>query len=167
MTVAQEFLAEFEEEMEATRRMLERVPDEALDFRPHPKSMSMGSLAGHIAEMIGWAAVTARQQEFDIDPPGGQAPQPYVTTSRAAMLVFFDSNVVGAKREIAEVNDEDMQAPWTFLKGGNTVFKLPRIKVLRKFCLNHIIHHRAQLGIYLRLNNVPVPGPYGPSADDV
>ena len=166
MNLAQVFLAEFDQEMRNTRRMLECVPDDALDFKPHAKSMSMGRLAGHIAEMPGWGMHTAELEELDIRPPAGPAFVPFESSSRAATLEFFDSHVAGASEAIAKVSDEAMRAPWTLLMSGNPVFTMPRIAVLKSMVLNHIIHHRAQLSVYLRMRDVPIPGMYGPSADE-
>ena len=167
MTIAEVFLAEFGPEMANTRKMLERVPDETLDFKPHEKSMSMGRLAGHVAEMAGWGTVTVQLDELDIRPPGGPTPEVYVARNRDATLEHFDRMVAEAKEAIAGTSDEAMHQPWTLLMGGNVIFSMPRIATLKTMVLNHIIHHRAQLSVYLRLNDVPIPGMYGPSADEV
>ena len=165
-SAAKDFLAEFDREMGETRRMLECVRDEVLDFAPHPKSMKLGQLAGHISEMIGWGRSTAVLDEFDYDPPDGPRYRPFEPSTRARLLESFDRNARDAREAIANVDDEAMRARWTLLEGGSPVFSMPRIEVLKRFVLNHIIHHRAQLGVYLRLNDIPVPGMYGPSADE-
>ena len=167
MTIAEAFLAEFGPEMANTRKMLERVPDGTLDFKPHEKSMSMGRLAGHVAEMAGWGTVTVQVDEFDVSPQDGPKPEAYVAQSRDATLEHFDRMVAEAKEAIAVTSDEAMHQPWTLLMGGKEVFSMPRIATLKAMVLNHIIHHRAQLSVYLRLNDVPIPGMYGPSADEM
>ncbi len=166
MTIAQVFLAEFDAEMRNTRRMLECVRDEILDFQPHPKSMTLRRLAGHISEMAAWGANTVQLTELDIRPEHGRAFEPFEAPSCAETLAFFDRNVAEAKEAIAATSDADMQATWTLLARGEPLFAMPRIQVLKSMVLNHIIHHRAQLSVYLRLNDVPIPGMYGPSADD-
>ncbi len=166
MNIAEGFLIEFNEEMRNTRRMLERVPDEVLDYQPHPKSMSMGRLASHIAEMPGWGATTALSDELDMQPPQGPAFKPFEAESREDVLDHFERGVVKAKEAIATVTDEAMMTDWTLLMHGNPIFTMPRIAVLKTMVLSHIIHHRAQLSVYLRMNDVAIPGMYGPSADD-
>ena len=166
MTIAQGFLAEFNQEMKMTRRMLERVPDEALDYKPHPKSWTMGRLASHIADMPGWSVNTVQSDELDLEPPTGREFEEFKGASQAEVLEFFDKGVADATEAIAIVSDEDMGKDWTLLVGGSPIFTMPRIAVLKSMILNHIIHHRAQLSVYLRMNDVPVPGMYGPSADE-
>ncbi len=166
MTIAQVFLAEFDHEMRNTRRMLECVPDEALDYKPHERSMSMGRLAGHVAEMAGWGVPTAERVELDIQPPEGRPFEPFEASSREATLEFFDSQVAQAKEAIAKLDDDAMRVDWTLKMRGNPIFTMPRITVLKSMVLNHIIHHRAQLSVYLRINDVAIPGMYGPSADE-
>ncbi len=167
MTIAQVFLAEFDHEMRNTRRMLECVPDEALDFKPHAKSMTMGRLAGHVAEMPGWGVHTAELDKLDIRPPGSPALEPFEAPSQKAALKLFDKHVADARQAIARVSDDAMRLPWTLLMTDRPVFTMPRITVLKSMVLNHIIHHRAQLSVYLRMNDVAIPGMYGPSADEM
>ena len=166
MTIAQGFLIEFNEEMKNTRRMLERVPDEAFDFKPHPKSWTMGRLASHIAEMPGWGVNTVESDQLDLQPPTGPEFEEFQAASQAKVLEFFDRGVAEAKEAVARVSDKAMHKDWTLLVGGNPIFTMPRIAVLKSMILSHIIHHRAQLSVYLRMNDVPVPGMYGPSADE-
>ena len=166
MTVAQGFLIEFNEEMKNTRRMLERVPDEAFDYKPHPKSWTMGRLASHIAEMPGWSVNTVQSDELDLQPPNGPEFEEFQAASQAKVLEFFDKGVAEAKEAVARVSDEAMYKDWTLLMHGSPIFTMPRIAVLKSMILSHIIHHRAQLSVYLRMNDVPVPGMYGPSADE-
>ena len=159
-------LPEFDHEMATTRRVLERVPEDRGGFKPHPKSMSLERLAGHVSEIPWWAEVTLEGSEFDVNPPGG-APQPAVTmTSRAAMLADFDAKVRKARTLLAGTPDAAMMETWSLKAGGATVLSMPRVAVLRSFVMNHLIHHRAQLAVYLRMNDVPVPSIYGPSADE-
>ncbi len=166
MAIAEAFVAEFDAELRNTRRMLERVSDSALDYQPHAKSMSLARLAGHVAEMPSWGIVTAQQPKLDISPESEPKHQPYIVTGRDAMLEFFDKHHAEAREVIGALSDEAMQEPWTLLVRGEPIFTMPRIQVLKSMVLNHMIHHRAQLSVYLRLNDVPIPGMYGPSADD-
>jgi uncharacterized damage-inducible protein DinB len=164
--ISQSLLPEFDHEMANTRKTLERVPEGRAEFRPHPKSMALGRLAGHLSEIPGWATMTILQDEIDLNPPGGTQGQPYVMSSRADMLRRFDENVQKARAALTAATDESMSKPWTLKNGGREVMTLPRVAVLRSFVMNHMVHHRAQLGVYLRMNDVPVPSIYGPSADE-
>jgi uncharacterized damage-inducible protein DinB len=166
MGLSDAILPEFDHEMAGTRKTLERVPEGRNDFRPHAKSMTLGRLAGHLAELPWWASVTLTQSGFDVNPPGGTRRQGQVMTSRAALLEGFDAQVKTARAAIVATGDADFMKPWTLLNGGQKVFTLPRIAVLRSFVLSHTIHHRAQLGVYLRMNDIPVPSLYGPTADE-
>ncbi len=166
MTIAETFLAEFEAEMRQTRRMLERVPNEAMDFQPHPKSMTMARLAGHVAEMVQWGTNTVQTDELELRPPGSPPYQPYAPARREETLAFFDTALTESVAAIRKADDVAMQTDWTLRMQGQEIFTMPRISVLRTMVLSHVIHHRAQLSVYLRLNDVPVPGMYGPSADE-
>jgi uncharacterized damage-inducible protein DinB len=166
MSIAQSLLPEFEHEMENTRKTLERVPENKLDYKPDPKSMSLGRLAGHIAEMVGWGANTLNTEFLDLDPDGKGSFEALVAKSRAQLLEVFDKNVTDAKAALAKANDPQMMAEWSLKAHGNTILTMPRIGVIRSMVLNHIIHHRAQLCVYYRLNGIPVPALYGPSADE-
>ncbi len=152
--------------MANTRKMLALVPEDKFDFAPHEKSMKLGFLAGHIADMPGWSVPTVNAPELDIQPVGGPAWEPFVPKTRDEVLAVFDKNVAAAKEAVGGAADDALTVPWSLLAGGNTLFTMPRIAVLKSMILNHIIHHRAQLGVYLRLNDIPIPGMYGPSADD-
>lgn len=166
MKLSEIFLSEFEHEMANTRKTLERVPDDKLGWKPHEKSGTMGWLAGHVANLPSWASVTIGQSEFDLAPQGAPPPQAPTPNSRKELLDSFDKNVAAARASISAASDEHLMKPWTLLRGGQQIFSMPRSAVLRSFVLNHLIHHRAQLGVYLRLNNIPVPAIYGPSADE-
>lgn len=166
MPIRDTFLPEFEHEMTTTRKTLERVPEDKVDWKPHDSSMAMGRLAGHIAEMCGFAAATLQGDSLDFAPPGGTPMQPTVMKSRQQLLDLFDKNVASARAAISKASDEDLQKVWTLMNGGKTFFAMPRIQVLRSMILNHVIHHRGQLSVYLRMNQVPVPSIYGPSGDE-
>jgi len=166
MPIRDGLLSEFDHEMISTRQTLERVPEGKGDWAPHEKSMKMGRLAGHLAELSGWAATIISQDSLDFRPPGAPPMTPMVMTSRAQILEVFDKKAAEARAQLAGVSDETLMKNWTLLGGGQPIMTMPRIAFLRGFVMNHIIHHRAQLGVYLRLNNVPVPSVYGPSADE-
>jgi uncharacterized damage-inducible protein DinB len=166
MALSEALLPEFDQEMGNTRRTLERVPEDKLGWKPHEKSATMGWLATHLAVLPSWAGIAIEKDSIDIAPPGEPPPQAPLARSRAEVLEMFDKNLAAARGAIAGAADEHLLKPWSLLSGGRTVLTLPRIAVLRSFVMNHSIHHRAQLGVYLRLNNVPVPAIYGPSADE-
>jgi uncharacterized damage-inducible protein DinB len=163
MSIAQGLLPEFDHEMANTRTTLERIPEDKLEWKPDPKSMSLGRLAGHIAEMPGWGAVTLTTDSMNMVP--GQYP-PTLATSRDQVLAELDKNVASAREALAAATDEELMKPWTLSVAGNIIFTMPKIGVIRTMVLSHVIHHRAQLTVYYRLNGVPVPALYGPSADE-
>jgi len=168
MTISEAFLPEFDHEIENTRRVLERVPDDKLGWRPHPKSGTFAWLGGHVANLPIWAKMTMESESFDYAPPGGsQTPPPAEPKTRKELLESLEKNAQAARTEITKADDDAMLKPWTLLKGGQTLFTMPRIGVLRGMILNHLIHHRGELCVYLRLNDIPVPGLYGPSADEL
>ncbi|MGO4885994.1 MAG: DinB family protein [Bryobacteraceae bacterium] len=152
--------------MASTRRTLERVPEDKYGWKPHEKSMTMGRLATHIAELAAWAPTTLETESLDFAPPGAPPYQPKTAGSRAELLAEFDKAVASAHAAIAAASDEQLSVNWTLLAGGHQIFSMPRIAVLRSMVMNHMIHHRGQLTVYLRLNDVPVPSLYGPSADE-
>jgi len=166
MSIAQGMLGEFDNEMANTRRTLERVPEDKLDYAPDAKSMKLGRLAGHIAEMVGWGALASSADEFDMDPDGKGSHKPFHATGREQLLAEFDKNVAAARKALEGVSDSQMMQEWKLKANGRTLLALPRVAVLRSMVMNHIIHHRAQLGVYYRLNGIPVPALYGPSADE-
>jgi uncharacterized damage-inducible protein DinB len=167
MSIAESLLPEFDQETANTRKMLERVPEEKFDWRPHPKSGTLGWLAGHLSEMGQWAVLILQGESFDVAPKNGPAYQPPAPSkTRAQLLERFDQTTAAARQAIAQATDQQMRDPWSVLRTGQEVFRMPRIGVLRTMILNHMIHHRGQLSVYLRLNDIPVPGPYGPSADE-
>jgi uncharacterized damage-inducible protein DinB len=162
MALNQALLPEFDHEMQTTRRTLERVPEDKLGWKPHQKSMTLGGLATHLATINHWVDATLGMDSFDV---AGVPPNPELK-SRAEILAAFDENVASARKKIAAASDTELMKPWSLLAGGKAMFTLPRIAVLRSFIMNHSIHHRGQLSVYLRLNDVPVPSIYGPSADE-
>jgi uncharacterized damage-inducible protein DinB len=166
MSLGEALLPEFNQEMANTRRTLERVPEDKFDWKPHQRSMTMGRLATHLAELPGWAMATVEKDSLDLAPPGGTGLQPGTARTRKELLAMFDANVDAARTAISRAGDDHLAQNWTLLVAGNRIFTRPRLAVLRNSVLNHSIHHRAQLGVYLRLNNLPVPAIYGPSADE-
>ena len=166
MPISQTILPEFEHEMTNTRKTLERVPDDKFDWKPHEKSMTLGGLATHLGNIPSWTAQTFDRDELDIAPPGQPPYRLEQAKSRADLLEAFDKNVASARVALESATDENWQGSWSLLAGGNKIFTLPRTAVMRGFVMNHLIHHRAQLGVYLRLLDVPVPSIYGPSADE-
>jgi uncharacterized damage-inducible protein DinB len=166
MSISASLTPEFDQEMANTRKALERIPDDKFDWKPHEKSWAMGGLATHLANLPIWTVYTINQDSLDLAPPGGGSLTVEEKRSRREILEDFDKNVAAARDAIAGASDEEMLKPWTLLKGGVTLITLPKIAVLRSFVMNHIIHHRGQFTVYLRLNDVPVPSIYGPSADE-
>jgi uncharacterized damage-inducible protein DinB len=159
-------LPEFDQEMANTRKTLERFPEGKSDWKPHDKSMTLGRLAGHLAELPSLGALALRQDSLDFAPPGAPPMQAFTATSRAALLETFEKNMTNARTALAEASDAQLMKSWSLLRGGKSLFTMPRTDVVRSFMLNHMIHHRAQMGVYLRLNDIPVPSIYGPSADE-
>ncbi len=166
MTIAESILPEFDQEMASTRKMLERVPDDKLDWKAHPKSNTIGWVSAHLAEIPGWVEGTLTKDFWDINPPDGEPYRTPKAESRQQILEVFDTNVAAAHKAIAAASDVEFMKEWSLLSGGQTYFTMPRIAVIRSFVLNHTIHHRAYLGSYLRLNDIPIPGMYGPSGDE-
>jgi len=166
MALRDALLPEFDTEMASTRKVLERVPVDKADYKPHAKSGSLGWLALHVADLPQWVVETIHKDELDFAPPGAPRPAPQKIETREKLLASFDGKVAAGRAAIAGASDEHLAKQWTLKAGGHTIFSMPRSAVLRSFVMNHIIHHRAQLGVYLRLNDVPVPGMYGPSADE-
>lgn len=166
MTISDALLPEFDQETKTTRRVLERVPDDKLGWKPHQKSFSMGALATHIVNMLGWTVDTMEKDSFDFAPVGAPPYKEEPVTSQKELLARFDKSVVAARAAIAGASDQKFFQPWSLLSGGQTLFTMPRVACIRGFVMNHTIHHRGQLSVYLRLNDIPVPSIYGPSADE-
>jgi uncharacterized damage-inducible protein DinB len=167
MTIGQMMLPEFDQEMQNTRKTLERCPDEKWNWKPHEKSGTVGWLASHIATMPGWLSMTIHTEELDYAPVDGPSFQPPKIENRKELLAELDKNVAESRAALAGVSDAEMMKGWKLLAGGKEIFTLPRVACIRGMVLNHIIHHRAQLTVYYRLLGIPVPGLYGPSADEV
>jgi len=166
MGLSESLLPEFDNEMANTRKTLERVPHDRPDWKPHEKSTAIGGLATHLSNIPTWAVYTIGQDSLDLAPGGVPLPGATPVTSTEELLETFDKNVATARAAIAGASDDDLFKTWALQRAGNTLMTLPKIAVLRGFVLNHNIHHRAQLGVYLRLNDIPVPSIYGPSADE-
>jgi uncharacterized damage-inducible protein DinB len=162
MPFSESILPEFDDEMKNTRKLLACIPDGKFDYKPHPKSMTLGRLASHVAELPGWTNVTLDQEILELEP-GTQAN---IAASRAELLAIFDKGVAQAREKITAASDEHWQGIWTFKYDGKTIISMPRSTVMRSTILNHLYHHRGQLGVFLRLNDVEIPGMYGPSADE-
>jgi uncharacterized damage-inducible protein DinB len=163
MPISQMLLPEYDQEIANTRKMLERVPDGKFNYKPHEKSMSLGRLAGHVAEVPSYATATIRLEKLEMNG----SEKPFTATSKKDLLETFDKYATEARAAISGATDAELAKTWTFSYAGKTIFAMPRVAVLRGMVMNHMIHHRAQLGVYLRLNNVEIPGMYGPSADEM
>jgi uncharacterized damage-inducible protein DinB len=166
MSIGASLIPELDEEMAGTRKTLERIPEDKFGWSPHPKSFTMINLATHIANMVSWGADTLKSDSFDVAPEGGEPYKEQPAASVADLLQMFDKNLAAFREGLANASDETMMAKWSLLAGGQPIFTMPRIACIRGMILNHLIHHRAQLTVYLRMNDVPVPALYGPSADE-
>ena len=162
MSISQMLLPEFDREMANTRKLLSSVPEDKFSWQPHAKSMTLGRLASHIAELPNWAVETINRETLELQP----GMKPWLATSQAELLERFDKNVDEARAAISGASDAHLAVDWSLIFGGRKVMTMPRVAVLRSVVMNHLIHHRAQLGVYLRLNDVAIPGMYGPSADE-
>lgn len=160
MTIAEIFLKEFDAEMETTRRVLERVPSERLDWSPHPRSMSLRKLAAHVAGLALWGTRIG-EGSWEV----GTGPKPEFEAV-GELVARFDEYVAASRADIARKSDEDLRERFTVTREGTTYFQMSKASILRRVFLNHMIHHRGQLSVYLRLNDVPLPPIYGPSADE-
>ena len=156
------YAAQYEREAASSRRILERVPSDRFDWRPHPRSTAMGALANHIVQLLGLPARVLRTEAVDMAAAGAR---PVPATSTADLLATLDRSAADVRQAIAEATPESVAQTWTLRRGDTVIFTMPRPAVLA-VQLSHLIHHRGQLSVYLRLNDVPVPGMYGPSADD-
>jgi uncharacterized damage-inducible protein DinB len=163
MPISEGLLNEFDHETKTTRRVLERIPTDKFAWAPHARSMPMGKLAWHVAQMATWVPGTLEQDFIDLSVPGPEDPVPATTEE---LLAAFDKYAAAARATLAAAPDEIMAKPWSLKNGEMVFFTLPKAAVLRGFVFNHIVHHRGQLTVYLRLNEIPVPSIYGPSADE-
>jgi uncharacterized damage-inducible protein DinB len=166
MALREALVFEYDQEMAGTRKTLERVPEAKFSWKPHDKSGTLLWLAAHLANLPEWAVYTIRQDSLDMAPNGVQTPPPPAPKSAQELLDLFDKNRAAGRKAIAGASDERLHTSWTLMANGKVFFTMPKIECLRTWVLNHNVHHRAQLGVYLRLNNIPVPALYGPSADE-
>lgn len=165
MAISESMLPEFDHETATTRALLERVPEDKAGWKPHHKSMSLGQLAMHIANLPQWSFYTLERTEFDTNPPDGVRVTSPAYESSTKLLQAYDANVAAARAVLARTTDGEFMVPWTLKSGGKSMFSMPRVAVFRSFVLNHAVHHRGQLSVYLRLLDVPIPNIYGPTAD--
>ena len=166
MPTVAELRAAFERECASTRHVLERVPASCTGFRPHPRSASLGELATHLSNIALWASFVLERERLDLEPPDGPRLDPPKFTSASDTLRSFDESVKKASTLLSKTTDPDLAREWVLLKAGVTIFRLPRGAAFRTMVLDHTIHHRGQLTVYLRLNEAPVPSIYGPTADE-
>lgn len=163
MTLSETLLPEFDMEMENTRKTLDRIPDDKFTWKPHDKSFTLRHLSAHVATLPSWLTTTMQTDSLDIAAPFPQFP----VENRKDIMALFERSAAEARATLIAAKDEDFAKPWTCRNGEAVMFTMPKIAVLRSFVMNHLIHHRAQLGMYLRLNDIAVPGVYGPSADEM
>ncbi|SPE26741.1 DinB [Candidatus Sulfopaludibacter sp. SbA3] len=166
MLIRDALLPEFDQEAVTTRKVLERCPEEKFGWQPHAKSWTMGQLATHIVNLPTWVMETLNKDELDYAPPGAEPPKAELLASSKELLERYDENIAAARAALAGASNEQFMGNWTLLAGGTPLFTMPRVAVIRSFVFNHGVHHRAQLGVYLRLNDIPVPQTYGPTADE-
>lgn len=166
MTLTEALLQELDQEAVITRKFLASVPDDKFNYQPHPRSMTLGRLAGHVAEIPYWASRVLSAPSFDVAPGGARAFAAFSPTSQKELLDEFDTKLAQCREALAATNDAALAEPWSLLRNGAIAFTLPRYSVVRKMCFNHGIHHRAQLGVFLSLLDIPIPATYGPSRDD-
>lgn len=163
MSLVEPIIAELQHEAATTRKLLERVPQDAFAWKPHEKSMTLGRLASHIAEMYGFTGPILTQDELDFATGNYE---PFAPADMAELLAMFDKNVANSIEMLRTQPDDRLLGSWRMRSGEHVFFEMPRVAVIRSFMLNHIVHHRGQLSVYLRLQNVPLPSIYGPTADE-
>ena len=163
INLSQLFLSELEMEAPITKRILERIPVESSAWQPHEKSFAMGDLAKHVAEIPGWMELMISANELDF---GTMNYTPPVVENSADLIKLFEKNIAVAKEQLGKADESKYTDLWTMRHGAQIFFTMPRHQVIRRWIFNHVVHHRSQLGVYLRLLDIPVPGIYGPSADD-
>ncbi|RYZ16033.1 MAG: hypothetical protein EOO16_26490 [Chitinophagaceae bacterium] len=161
--INQTLLPELKQEAANTKKMLERMPADKWDWKPHGKSFSLGKLANHVADLLNWTAFTIGSDGIDW---AEFKYQPEEATDAAGLVAIADKHLQASVKALDEASDEQLMQPWTMRNGEQVFFTMPRIAVIRTFAMNHMIHHRAQLSVYLRLLDIPVPGMYGPTADE-
>jgi len=164
MTLKEAVLSEFDAEIAATRHLLDRLPDEVFSWKPHEKSMSLGALATHLAQLPHWGTSIMQRDGYDLEFDA--TPHAAERQSKREVLDVFDRHVAEVRRTLVDGSDGQLAAPWALTRGGHALMTMPRVSALRRFLLNHLIHHRGQLTVYLRMHNVPLPPLYGPTADE-
>jgi uncharacterized damage-inducible protein DinB len=164
MALNQALIAELQQEAANTHKLLERVPAEHMDWQPHAKSMSLTRLATHIAELPGWITMALNTHELDL---GARDYKPNMAKTAEELIAIHNKNVAGAKEALSNATDEQLAEPWTLRQGDHVIFTLPKVAVIRSAAMNHMIHHRGQLSVFLRLLDVPLPGIYGPTRDEM
>ncbi len=164
--MSENFRPELEHELTNTRKMLAVVPEDKWDWTPHAKSMSLGRLAGHVATLPGWGSTTFKTERLDISPENMPKDAQFSPKSREALLAKFDESASELRSTLAATPDEEFGKTWTLTWMGKEAFSMPRVAVYRSTVVNHLVHHRGQLSVYLRMLDVPIPGMYGPSADE-
>jgi uncharacterized damage-inducible protein DinB len=162
MPLVDALLPEFDHEMTLTRKVIERVPDDRLDWKPHAKSYAAGQLAQHLATIPLWGMLTLSENVVDL----ANMPPLEPLQTRSAILALFDGYAASARAALVGKSDAELKAQWSLKRDGHVIFSMPKHAVWRSFVISHLIHHRAQLGLYLRLLDLPVPSTYGPSADE-
>ena len=163
MNINDALISELQYEAATTRKCLERIPETIFDWKPHEKSMSMSRLAAHVAEMVGWIKDTLETREIDF---ATMDYKPFAPQTTAELVEYFEKNLADATETLKNASAETMMGNWKMRNGEHVFFDMPRVQVLRGFVFNHLVHHRGQLSVYLRLNEIPVPALYGPSADE-
>jgi uncharacterized damage-inducible protein DinB len=166
MSITDSLLPEYDHEMGTTRRLLARVPEAEFGWKPHDKSMTLGELAGHLSNLTNWANIIMADTTVEIAAVAKEQRKATAPASRVALLATFDAQVAVARATLASKTDAEFTVPWTLKSGGQELFTMPRISAIRSFVMNHTIHHRGQLSVYLRLKDVPLPAIYGPTADE-
>lgn len=165
MTFAEAFLPELQQEAGSTRRLLQLVPHARADWKPHAKSATLAELSMHVATILQWVPLILERTVFDVDPPGGPRFSQPQYESPQALLALFDGHVRAAREALSKLPDAEMSVPWTLQVKGARILSMPRNACMRSFVMSHLIHHRGQLSVYLRLCDVPLPSVYGPTAD--
>lgn len=164
MSERDSLLPEFDQETAATRRVLERVPDATLEWRPHPKSFNMGELATHLSRLPHWGTLILKQDGYDLAASG---PRGQALSNVAAVLAQFDANVREVRSALVDMTDGQLMQPWVLKRGDKVLMSVPKVSAVRGFVVRHLVHHRGQMTVYLRMNDIPVPALYGPSADEL
>lgn len=166
MSINDLLLSELDEEVKASRAVLERVPEEKLDWRPHERSMPLGRLATHLAELLMWATKAIELDELDIAPPGEPPKTAAVADSVPEIMAMLEEQAAAVRAAIPTISEEGLMKPWTLKAGGRVILTQTKYEIVRRFVINHMVHHRGQLTVCLRLNGIHVPSTYGPSADE-